>query len=180
MPLDLPLDSSLDVPPDLWHKLPIPVIYVVGIGIIVSLAVIRLSEVIAASETIAKACGPPGRWWRQRIKDRAAKAKQERLDEMREAFGTPEFRMLQRRIGSLDKMMHIMESEIRVILDTREMDSAYLREDAEWHIRAGVLAAEQNFRLPKHRSYTQFCREWRILHKQPKGDDDNRLKDQGR
>jgi len=166
-------DVVTDVPPDVWDRLPVPVIYVVGVGIIVTLAIIRLGEAVAASETIAKSLGRPGKWWRRRIQQRNAKAKEARLAEMREVFRTPEAKVLQDRIDMLERMVRILADETHTTMDNREMDAAYLREDAEWHTRASILAAEQGFKMPRHRNYTQFCREWRIAHghRQPKGDD---------
>jgi len=154
------------MPPDVWDRLPVPVIYVVGVGIVVTLAIIRLGEAVAASETIAKAFGRPGKWWRDRIQQRSARAKEVRLAEMREVFGTKDYGVLQERINMLEEMVKILANETHATMDNREMDAAYLREDAEWHARASILAAEQGFKMLKHRSYTQFCREWRIAHAQ--------------
>ena len=156
------------MPPDMWDRLPVPVIYAVGVGIIVTLAIIRLGEVVAASETIAKSLGRPGQWWRERIQKRNAKAREARVSEMREVFGTKDYGVLQERIDMLERMVRILVNETHDTTANREMDAAYLREDAEWHARAGILAAEHGFKMPKHRSYTQFCREWRAARGQRK------------
>jgi hypothetical protein len=116
--------------------------------------------------------GPPGRWIRRRYQQRARLALKVADD----------YKTLLRRIDDLEKMVRTVQRESRdrerkleakikkleIVEETnaahQDMTAEYLREDAQWHIDAGLVAVEEKYRLPPHRSYTKFCNDYRQKH----------------
>jgi hypothetical protein len=154
------------MPPEVVHWLPRSVVYAVLALVAIGFVLSRLAE---AREDIANMLGPVGRWLRDRAK-RQARERQRDLDRsIRAALkGAADYRAMQRRIESLEKLVHKLEAEIkklRLVEETnaahQDMTAEYLREDAQWHIDAGMLAVEDGFDLPPHRSYSKFCVDYR-------------------
>lgn len=135
------------------------------------LVLVRLAE---GSKAIGDMLGPPGRWLRRRFEHNEMLRREERKREFREVLldqDSPDYKALQRRTDTLCKMIKQLEAEIKQLKKIEQanavnwdMTAEYLREDAQWHIDAGISLAEKNIKLPKHRSYSQFCREYRATH----------------
>jgi len=147
--------------PEILNRLPSVVFWVVMGVFVVGFVLSRLAE---GSKAAADMIGPLGRWLRRRAGDR----KREWQREVREAVDAPDYKALQRRIDTLEKLVKKLEAEIRKLELVEEANSAhqdmiseYLREDAQWHIDAAMMAVENSFTLPPHRSYTRFTRDYR-------------------
>lgn len=143
--------------PEVLNRLP-PVAFWVVFALCVGLFVLqKLAE--------AGMLGPLGKWFRSRAEAR----KRQWQREVREAVDAPDYKAMQRRVTWLEKMVVKLEAEIKklelveeVHEAHRDMTAEYLRLDAQWHIDASMIAAEQRFRmLPPHTSYTKFVRDYR-------------------
>lgn len=151
--------------PEILNRLPSFAFWAVLIVSIFGFVVTRLVE---SWDKTAELFGPVGRWLRRRAKDRKAQWQRE----IREAVDAPDYKALQRRISTLEKLVHKLETEIKKLELVEEihsahqdMDAEFLREDAQWHLDAGMVTAEAGFELPSHRSYTRFVRDYREKHK---------------
>ena len=97
--------------------------------------------------------------------------REERKREFREVLTgerSADYKAMQRRIDVIYSLFKESEKEIEKLKAIEQghainwdMTSAYLREDAQWHIVAGVKMAEMGIKLPRHRSYSQFCRDYK-------------------
>lgn len=157
------------MPPELIQWLPRSVAVVAAIVVAILFIISRLCE---TKEQVANALGPFGRAIHRRYKERVRRA----------AFDEAAYRALQRRIDQLEKLIrklereaevkiHKLENEIKKLEIVEEVHAAhqdmtteFLREDAQWHIDAGISAAEERYQLPSRRSYTQFCHDYREKH----------------
>jgi len=157
------------LPDEVIHWLPRSAVYVVLALVTIGFVLSRLAE---AREDIANMLGPVGRWLRGRAKQRV-RERQEELDRtIRAALrDAADYRVIERRLTSTEKVVQALESEIAKLRLVEESNAAhqdmiaeYLREDAQWHIDAAMLAIEKRFKLPPHRSYTKFCNEYRQQH----------------
>lgn len=163
------MHKDADMPPELIQWLPRSIVYSVLLIVAAAFVLSRLAE---AFEVAANMMGPPGRWIRRRYQKRAAQRQEELQHTIREAVKeAADYKVLQRRIETLDRLVKKLEAEITKLelveatsAARQDMTAEYLREDAQWHIDAGVLAAERKIKLPPHRSYTRFCREYREKH----------------
>lgn len=153
---------------DLARWLPESVVYAVTLIVVVVLVLSRLAE---GSKHIADLLGPPGRWLRRRHERNEMLRAQERKREFREVVNgerAVDYKAMQRRVDVLYGLFEESQEEIRKLKAVEQghainwdMTSAYLREDAQWHIVAGVKMAEMGIKLPRHRSYSQFCRDYK-------------------
>lgn len=156
------------LPPEILNRLPSVIFWIV---LIVTIAVFMLSRLAEGRSKAAELLGPMGRWFRHRADER----KKRWQLEIREAVDTPDYKVMQRRVTWLEKMVVKLEAEaerdairikkLELVEEVhgahQDMTSEYLREDAQWHIDASMMAAEKDFQLPWRRSYTQFVREYR-------------------
>lgn len=132
----------------------------VTIAVLISLILTHLAE---GRKSIADFLGPPGRWIRQRA---------ERREALRKQNENADYKALQRQIVSLEKTVHRLEGKIEKLEKgekenamERDRDSEFIRQDARHHHIAKIAAAEQQFDLPSHVSYTEFCHEWNDKHR---------------
>lgn len=156
---------------DFLNWLPKTVLF--GVGGVVLTALV-LSRLVEGRKYLADLFGPPGRWLHRRHEHNELLRSEERKRELREVLfdkDAPDYRALKRRTDALYKLVKTLEAEIvklkiveKINAANWDMTSAYLREDAHWHITAGVAIAEQGIELPEHRSYTKFCVDYRELH----------------
>jgi hypothetical protein len=148
--------------PEVLDRLPSIGFWVVITGFIIGFSFDMLARVAGGSKAVAELLGPLGRWLRKRDNHRKERKR-------REAVDTPEYQFLQRRIIKLEKLVNKLEREIKKLELVEEvhgahqdMTSEYLRQDAQWHIDASMIAAEERFKmLPPHISYTKFVRDYR-------------------
>lgn len=157
--------KEADMPHDLTQWLPESVIYGVAVIVLVTMVVVRLAE---GSKAVGDMLGPVGRWLQRRYERNEMSRREERKQEVREVLTgerAVDYQAMQRRIDVLFGLFQGAQNEIENMKSEHainwDMTAAYLREDAQWHINAGVMMAEKGIKLPKHRSYSQFCREYR-------------------
>ena len=157
--------------PEVARWLSESVVYLLAGSVAVFLAVVRLCE---GSKRIGDALGPVGRWLHRRYMHNEMMRREDRIQEYREALldeNSKEYLALQRRCDALYKMVTSLERDAkqskkveRANAANWDMTSEYLRYDAQYHMDAVVQCAEQGLTLPTHRSYTQFCQEYRRIH----------------
>jgi hypothetical protein len=124
-------------------------------------AVVRLCE---AYETVANVLGPVGgRWLRRQALARR---------------GAPDYDYLQQEIAALkatvgrqredlaEQARAIIKLELTEEVNTvrHDMMVTYLREATVWSADAIVMAAEARVELPPHRTWTEFCADYRARH----------------
>jgi len=170
---------------DQWDWLPRPIFFVVASGVAVWMVLARLGE---GKGHVAELLSPLSRRMRERVarraaaeKERESADKERRKEELREALkeeDAPGYlaKAQQRQIEALDASVKRLEKKVIKLesdnaehAENRDMTGAYLQYDATYHLEAAVEAAEQGFRLPKHKSYTVYCQEYRAARGQPTG-----------
>lgn len=147
------------MPPELREWLPDSVVWGVALFVLFAFISTRLAE---SKKAWADMLGP----WGRRI---ARKARERRQREFSETYGdTPEFLALKKQIDILEGLVQTLDAKIKrleaaeaIHAVNRDMTVAYLSDDAEWHVLATVAARERGLRLPPHKSYTQYCKNWR-------------------
>lgn len=154
--------------PEVLDRLPSIGFWIVITGFIIGFSFDMLARVVGGSKAIAELLGPLGRWLRRRDDNRKAK-------DRRKAVESSDYQFLQRRIVVLEKLVRKLETgaehdarrirKLELVEEVhaarQDMDAEFMREDAQWHVDAGVLAVEKRFRMPPRRTYTQFVREHR-------------------
>lgn len=154
---------------NLSQWVPESVTWLVAGLVMFGLVAARLAE---TKKNIAELLGPPGRWLFRRFEHNELLRREERQREFREAIKrdrTADYKAMQRRVDILYGLFKESETEIEKLKAIEkgheinwDMTASYLREDARWHITVGVKMAEMGIKLPRHRSYSQFCREYKV------------------
>lgn len=160
---------------EILHHLPGWVFWLFAIAIFV---LGMLSRLVQGKKDFLELFGRPGRWLYHRLELAATHAKN---NGQREAFDTPEYRMLKRRIDAQAeeikdlqanavrdaKRIKSLENRAEHDAERRDIDAEFIREDAQWHADVAVWAVGKHLRLPTRIGYIQFVREYWEKHPKP-------------